>query len=205
MNRRECEVCHHDVPEGSTRRYCSWECTQAARKARARHRAENARTLSPPVVGAVAELVAAADLLRRGFPVYRAVSPAAPCDLIVLVAPERPLRVEVRTGRRSSAGAVVWNQSGFRADLYAVVVFGESGGAEVLYRPGLESFAPGPVDPSDTIPTEDKRGGADALAIQAQPARNPPGSTQSGNGRNVNGGAGLGATVHRLSTRKRPL
>jgi hypothetical protein len=47
-------------------------------------------------VGAVSELRVCADLLARGFAVFRAVSPGAPCDLIVLV-DGRSIRVEVKS------------------------------------------------------------------------------------------------------------
>jgi len=40
--------------------------------------------LLPSTVGAMAELCVAADLLRHGFEVFRAVSPHSTCDLAVL-------------------------------------------------------------------------------------------------------------------------
>lgn len=58
---------------------------------------------APPVVvltagtqGAVSEMMAAVDLLRRGYEVFRALSPNAGCDLIALkggsMAPSLPCR-----------------------------------------------------------------------------------------------------------------
>lgn len=52
--------------------------------------------LSTGVVGAIGELIVAADLLSKGYEVFRAVSQAASCDLIVLKA-GACLRIEVRT------------------------------------------------------------------------------------------------------------
>lgn len=51
--------------------------------------------------GAVAELEVAADLLRRGFWVYRAVSPAGPFDLCVYKH-RQLLRIEVTTSKTTS-------------------------------------------------------------------------------------------------------
>jgi hypothetical protein len=56
-----------------------------------------APTVNTGVAGAISELLVSADLLRRGLPVFRAVSAAAPCDLIVL-RDGQALRVEVRSG-----------------------------------------------------------------------------------------------------------
>src|SRR5581483_12433385 len=47
--------------------------------------------------GAVSELLACADLLRRGYAAFRAVSPACRCDLVAMK-DGQCWRVEVRTG-----------------------------------------------------------------------------------------------------------
>lgn len=57
-------------------------------------------------VGAMNELLVASDLLRRGYEVYRAMSPAASCDLLVLRDGVLAGRVEVRTTRRDSTGVL---------------------------------------------------------------------------------------------------
>ena len=49
------------------------------------------------MVGAIGEMTACADLLKRGFEVFRSVSATCSCDLIILKN-KKLLRVEVRTG-----------------------------------------------------------------------------------------------------------
>lgn len=54
-------------------------------------------------VGTLRELLVAADLMERGYHVFRAISPACPCDLVVQK-DEVTLRVEVRSLRRNRIG-----------------------------------------------------------------------------------------------------
>lgn len=61
--------------------------------------------LSTATLGALSELRVAADLLRRGFYVFRAVSPTGPCDLIFIY--DKPFTVEVRTGRTRPGNAQI--------------------------------------------------------------------------------------------------
>lgn len=53
--------------------------------------------LSSGTLGALNEMVATCDLLRRGFHVFRSISPSCPCDLIAMV-DGRCWRVEVTSG-----------------------------------------------------------------------------------------------------------
>lgn len=52
---------------------------------------------SPGSAGAISELLVAADLIRRGFYVFRNVAADGPCDLVAFRRGERPLKVEVKT------------------------------------------------------------------------------------------------------------
>lgn len=63
------------------------------------------KTLVPGTIGAMHEMVVAVDLMRRGFHVYRALSPACPCDLVVYSPAGVGYRVEVRTHVRMASGA----------------------------------------------------------------------------------------------------
>ena len=77
-------------------------------------------------VGAVSELVACADLMRRGFHVFRSQSPTCPCDLIVYKNAGRLIRVEVRTATiHPTSGMLSFaldSSDNGRADVYALVV-----------------------------------------------------------------------------------
>ena len=55
--------------------------------------------------GAAAELRVAADLMMRGYHVFRALSPACPCDLIAYRDGEPPIRIEVKSGPNIAFGS----------------------------------------------------------------------------------------------------
>ena len=83
--------------------------------------------MSNSTKGAAGELVVAADLMAMGWDVYRALSPAAPCDLVIL-RKGRVLRIEVRTGYRVADGsvrAVEQPQDAGRYDVKAIIVDGD--------------------------------------------------------------------------------
>lgn len=65
--------------------------------------------LSPQTAGSAAELLACADLMFRGWHVYRAQSPNCPADLIIWRG-DRIIRVEVRTARREATGSLLYAQ-----------------------------------------------------------------------------------------------
>ena len=59
--------------------------------------------LSTATVGALGELAVSCELLRRGWTVFRALSPSAFCDLIA-IKDGTMLRIEVRTAYRPASG-----------------------------------------------------------------------------------------------------
>lgn len=127
------------APGGNTRqRFCSRQCRIDAYSAR--HFKPQRLGLPSATVGAVGEMVAAVDLMKRGYEVFRALSAACSSDLIAL-RDGVPLRIEVRTGQRSLlTGKLTWARNGGKQgrseddlDHYAVVVAGEL----ILYDPPL--------------------------------------------------------------------
>jgi hypothetical protein len=88
-------------------------------------------------------MVVAVDLMRRGYEVFRALSPACSCDLIALGTGLIPLRIEVRTGRRSSVTGTV-SYPRIRLDRAAYDHLGVVvGGNEIIYLPSLpEGYGP---------------------------------------------------------------
>ena len=102
---RRCDNCGAPIPLGSSprRRYCSRVCKNAANYNRADRTMIGAPTAT---VGAAHELLVCVDLMRRGYHVFRAVSPSSPCDLVVFRGDEKPLRIEVRTAARSVGGKI---------------------------------------------------------------------------------------------------
>lgn len=83
-------------------------------------------------------MIVACDLLRRGYEVFRALSPSASCDLAILKA-GKLLRVEVRTGYRDRITGQVGTTRTHRADILAIAVHDGS----IVYEPPI-------AEPADT-------------------------------------------------------
>lgn len=121
----------------SVKKYCSASCASEDRRRRRMAAGAVVHTdLSPGTVGAVGELAATIDLVRRGYEVFRAISPSSSCDLLVLKG-GRVLRIEVRTAGRTSTGEVRINKTSSACDHFAGIVWSGCGAYEVLYDPPL--------------------------------------------------------------------
>ena len=94
-----CKYCHKPIPEERQRRhakFCSNRCSQLFQHAK--YKILNEYTGLPTgTVGAMNELKVSIDLLRKGYEVFRALSPACSCDLAILKK-NKLLRIEVKTG-----------------------------------------------------------------------------------------------------------
>lgn len=85
-----------------------------------------AKGISSSTVGAMSELLAAADLMRRGYAVFRALSPSCFCDLIAEKNGKTEM-VEVRTGYRGSDGRLAFPKLKHdRVTMFCVVERNES-------------------------------------------------------------------------------
>lgn len=138
MNKRNCEYCGNSIPESRIRipsvRFCSRKCANASW--REEHKDQSFAGLSAINMGALSELVACGDLLRRGYEVFRSVSPHASCDLIIQKG-GIVKRVEVRTGYRNQDGSIrcsFTDKDVGRSDVLCIVLYGR----EVVYKPSLE-------------------------------------------------------------------
>lgn len=82
-------------------------------------------------VGTMSELIVFTDLLKKGFEVFRALSPSCSCDLAILK-DKQLIRVEVTSGykRLKDNGLSYPKKDSLKFDLLAVVV-----GNEVYYQP----------------------------------------------------------------------
>lgn len=83
-------------------------------------------------MGAASELLVAADLLLRGWDVFRAVSGACPCDLIIMRGSVLR-RVEVKTAVATAAGTFPAFPGGIYSDRHDVLALVSDGRIE--YRP----------------------------------------------------------------------
>jgi hypothetical protein len=134
-----CQRCQKVVPEDRRYRkskYCSNTCRQEGLMERYREMNKRQVYLSPSTVGAIAELDVAADLMRRGYDVFRALSPACSCDLAVLK-DGALLRIEVRSGYRDLKGKArcgVKSKDEGRYDVLAIYLAGETA---IVYEPEM--------------------------------------------------------------------
>lgn len=129
--KRRCEGCSIEFTTSNPRkRYHSPQC-------RAKDYQESRPSQHPNIcagtVGAIGELKVGVDLLSRGFAVFRALSPACFCDLIITKGGQTH-SVEVRTGYRLKSGALTYaTHSTDKADFFAVVLKDS-----IEYVPSLE-------------------------------------------------------------------
>jgi len=92
------------------------------------------RGLSTGTVGAIGELMVASDLMQRGYHVFRALSPNAPCDIVAFRAAESPIKIEVKTGSRRPDGTLAYPNPQHPFDVLAVALVG----GEVVYQPPID-------------------------------------------------------------------
>ena len=122
--------------------YCSPTCESATRRAlrsKALEANDPGYAVPSSTVGAAFELVVAADLMMRGFAVFRAMSPACSCDLAVMLG-DTMRRVEVKTGHVMPSGELTHGplrkRIGEQFDILAIVV---RASGKVHYFPPLEA------------------------------------------------------------------
>ncbi len=104
--------------------------------ARIRNALPSKRTIgavSPGSVGAAHELLVCADVLKRGWTVYRNVSPHGDADLVIAKG-ETMLRVEVTTAVRYHTGTVNYPPKDAHKHDLLVLVFHDG---TIEYRPAL--------------------------------------------------------------------
>lgn len=100
---------------------CSRECRlnrQAFLQGRIRD------NLSASTSGAISEMAVSVDLMKKGYAVFRALSPACFCDLIA-IKNGKILRIEVRTVYQSKRGTVTFTirpEDVGRQDIFALAV-----------------------------------------------------------------------------------
>lgn len=96
-------------------------------------------------VGAIAELVVSTDLMRKGWEVYRALSPASSCDVLAFKN-GACLYVEVRTAQKTLSGNLLYPKKNIRGSQIALVTHRDN---QVHYIPELPacsaSEAPSPI------------------------------------------------------------
>ena len=105
MDIRYCPKCKKKLPKlkggdryGKQRKFCSRKCRRDFEKELyISHKREI--VIARGTVGAISELEVSCDLMKKGFDIFRAMSPSASCDLIILKN-KLLLRIEATTGYR---------------------------------------------------------------------------------------------------------
>ncbi len=129
MEVKECRECGKPIPEQRLNRWpsvlsCSVSCTGIYLKQNHRALSPHAgRGLSTGAVGAISELVVCANLLQKGFDVFRNVSPTGKADLLA-TKKGNVFKIQVRTGSISPAsGLLLYPKRGIsECDVVAVAV-----------------------------------------------------------------------------------
>lgn len=120
---RTCGFCGGEYEDGRADKvYCSGDCRRGAKAAVLEEVNGPPWDVSPPTKGAIAELFVSADLLKKGYEVFRAQSAACSCDLVTWK-DGAFLRVEVKCGVYGKRGGMQYQypRDPTRYDLLAVV------------------------------------------------------------------------------------
>lgn len=134
---KHCKHCKKEITGEKRRRhakFCSKECKDAYKK---KHHKPYYPGLSTATIGAMNELLVAADLMKRGFDVFRALSPSCSCDLAV-VKDGTLLRIEVRTGWRNKDGKLFKHSKKHYKEKYDVKAIFIKWEERIKYVPSLK-------------------------------------------------------------------
>ena len=121
---QRCVHCQGIIKKRKRARFCSVNCRTAAY-------GQPVSIFNSGVTGAIGELRACADLLVRGYEVFRSVAQSCSCDLMILKN-GKSQSVEVRTGWIGETGFMHVNRQNFRANVLCIVT-----AQKVLYE-GLD-------------------------------------------------------------------
>jgi len=93
---KNCKQCGKAFLTHPSYKFCSQKCSVDWRNNA--YTNTNLTQIPSSTVGAIAEIIVSAELMKRGFEVYRAMSPASYSDLIA-ISGDNIYKIEVRTGR----------------------------------------------------------------------------------------------------------
>lgn len=123
----KCVICSKKFTTHVPKRlYCSSQCSALSEQKRNGRFERKMLDVSRGTVGAISEIEVSADLMRKGYSVFRSMSPSCFCDIIA-IQKNIVLKIEVRTGvvnKRNKQISFTKNISPF-ADCFAVNVLNE--------------------------------------------------------------------------------
>ena len=141
LHRKTCLYCNTEFSQKTGnygnfwRKFCSSSCKQ-------KWHSEHGRKpvyphLSTSTIGALHELLVATDLMKRGYHVFRALSPSCVCDLAI-VKDNVFLRIEVRTGSRSKTGKIHYQTKHLDPEKFDVKAIYLKREGKIIYKPKLK-------------------------------------------------------------------
>lgn len=148
-----CVVCGKPLPLGK-KLYCCWRCSTV--KAKQTFEECNSPIGAPGVelstgtVGTIQELRVCADLLRRGYPVFRAVSSHEVFDVLAIISGV-PIKIEVTTGYHGRKSRLTHGKTKKNFHRFNVLAIVDSAGL-IIYRPALNEVEAVALDMAKRMP-----------------------------------------------------
>ena len=115
--------------------YCNKTCHKVRVSELCRLKNGEKNPFPPSVCGTVSELTVSTDLLKKGFHVFRSISPYGPCDIVVLKG-KKLFLIEVTTGSRNNAGKLMYPAHKKYAHIFDIIAVVENAG-KITYIPEL--------------------------------------------------------------------
>ena len=119
--------------------YCSRKCGADFQTKRVKELNPHIGKQSTASTGAISEMIICADLLRRGFSVFRSVSPACECDILILLN-GKFARVEVKTAYLLPSGKAMYTLTKGQDEKHDILALVFHADNRVEYRPTPEEF-----------------------------------------------------------------
>ena len=133
---KNCECCQKKMKNCLPhKKYCSPSCEKKSKSVQFERNIPKDKSINinSSVTGAMNELIVCSDLLRRGHSVFRSVSNACSCDIIILI-DKNIKRIEVTTGTMFSNNKFsIPKKDRSKFDILAIVFRN----GEILYEPEI--------------------------------------------------------------------
>lgn len=139
---KKCEECGNELPPARNKkaRFCNTSCRSAKYKRESKITGDSPMLQNKGSTGAISELLACAELLKRGYSVFRSVSPACSCDIVAFGNSGKLIRVEVKTAYKFKSGCIQCHVPKSQIGKHDVLaqVFLATG--QIVFIPPIESF-----------------------------------------------------------------
>ncbi len=117
----------------SSSKYCSKQCKTAYYKLLYGRGVIASDKLPTGTVGAMVELIVSTDLMKKGYSVFRALSPSCSCDLIVLTTHGSLIEIEVKTGYETEKNRLIFPRKKHREKEGRLYAIWERNTGEIFY------------------------------------------------------------------------